>query len=98
MENPFNRQAAGMANAPTQPAPADPPAKASEPLPAVPLKASMADDHSAISMAIFAGACANVVIALAKARWGVDFSGQEGNLTILVMGITGYMTKKKQGQ
>jgi hypothetical protein len=90
MENPFIK--------PGSPADLAKPAvaSASEAQPAAPLKASMADDHAPISMAIFAGAVVNVVIALLKDKWGFDFSGQEGNLTIVVMGLAGYMTKRKQ--
>lgn len=51
-------------------------------------------NHAPVTVAVFASAVASVIIAFAKAKWGVDFSGQEANLQVIATGI-GYMVASK---
>lgn len=43
-----------------------------------------------VSIAVFAGAAASVLIGIAKAK-GYDLSGYEAAITVLVMGVVGYL-------
>jgi hypothetical protein len=45
-----------------------------------------------ISAATVGGVIASMIIGFAKARWGVDLSGQEPNIMILSMFIVGHYT------
>ena len=47
-------------------------------------------NHAPVTVALVAGAAVNVLIAVVKAKYNVDFSGQEGNLTVLATAI-GYL-------
>ena len=49
--------------------------------------------HPKLSAAIFGGACASFLIGFMKAKYGLDLSGQEANLTVIIMGLTGYLAK-----
>ena len=44
-------------------------------------------NHAPVTVSVFANAFVAVVIAVAKSRYQVDFSGQEANLQILATGI-----------
>lgn len=48
-------------------------------------------NHPKISAAIFAGAVTNLVIGIAKMRYGLDLSGMDQDLTLVVMGAVGYI-------
>lgn len=48
-------------------------------------------NHSKVSAAVFAGAVTSFVLSVAKSKFGIDLSGQESNLTMIVMAVVGYM-------
>lgn len=43
-------------------------------------------NHAPVTVALFASALVSVLIALLKARYGLDLSGQEANLQTLAIG------------
>lgn len=47
-------------------------------------------NNAPVTLGLVASAAANVAIAFAKAKYGIDFAGQEGNITVLAMGA-GYL-------
>ena len=47
-------------------------------------------NHAPVTVALVAGAAVNVLIAVVKAKFGVDFSGQEANLIVLATAV-GYL-------
>lgn len=49
-------------------------------------------NHAKVSGAVVGGAIASLVISLAEAH-GVDLSGQESNITVVVMAAIGYFIK-----
>lgn len=48
--------------------------------------------HPKVGMATVAGAFVATLIGIAKAKWGVDLSGYEANLTVLAVFAAGYIT------
>jgi hypothetical protein len=54
-------------------------------------------NHPKVSASVLAGAVASLVLALAKAHWGVDLVGQEANITVVVMGVIGYLVPNSNG-
>jgi len=52
---------------------------------------SALDIHPKVTLSIFAGAIASVLIGIAKAK-GIDISGYESDITVLVMGTAAYFT------
>jgi hypothetical protein len=48
-------------------------------------------NHPKISAAIFAGAVTNLLIGIAKMKYGLDLSGMDQDLTLVVMGAVGYI-------
>ena len=53
-------------------------------------------NHAPVTVAVFAAAITNILIAFARSKYGVDLSGQESNITIVVAGIAGYLTGRAQ--
>jgi energy-converting hydrogenase Eha subunit A len=51
-------------------------------------------NHAPVSVSFVASAIASIVIALAKAKYGIDLSGQEANVTIVAGAIAGYLTSR----
>jgi hypothetical protein len=49
-----------------------------------------------VSIPIFAGAAAAMICAIIKDKWGIDFSDQEGNIIVIVMGAAAFFTHRKQ--
>ena len=47
-------------------------------------------NNAPVTLGLIASAAANVIMAFCKAKYGIDFAGQEGNLTVLAMGA-GYL-------
>jgi len=66
------------AAAPAQPAPAAPPA-------------NWAAIHPKVAISVYAGAVVSFALAVIKAKWGLDLSGQEATLTFLVSGAAAYL-------
>lgn len=64
-----------------------PPAREESALPAAPRKATVI--HPKVAMSVMGGAVLNLLMGIAKAQ-GLDLSGYESDLTILVMGLIGY--------
>lgn len=50
-------------------------------------------NHAPVTASLVAGAATSILIALAKAKFGLDLSGQEGNLVLLIGAAVGYLTK-----
>jgi len=50
-------------------------------------------NHAPVTASLVAGAVVSILIAIAKAKFGLDLSGQEGNLTLIVGALVGYYTK-----
>lgn len=50
-------------------------------------------NHAPVTASLVAGAATSIFLALAKAKYGLDLSGQEGNLTLLIGALVGYFTK-----
>lgn len=48
--------------------------------------------HAKVAIPAFVGAVVSFVMYIGKARWGLDLSGQEANLIVIIMAITGYMS------
>src|SRR5258708_19122834 len=51
------------------------------------------NNHAPVTASLVAGAATSILIALGKAKFGLDLSGQEGNLTLLIGALVGYLTK-----
>jgi len=51
-------------------------------------------NHASVTVSLVASAIASITIALVKARYGVDLSGQEANITIVTGALAGYYTSK----
>jgi len=49
-------------------------------------------NHAPVSVTLVAAALTSIVIALAKAKLGIDLSGQEANVTIIAGAVAGYLT------
>lgn len=58
-------------------------------LPALPAPRKAVDIHPKVALPILAGSVLNIIMGVAKAN-GLDLSGYEADLTILVMGAIGY--------
>jgi hypothetical protein len=54
-------------------------------------------NHAPVTVALVASALASSAIALVKAKFGVDFSGQEANLTVLAT-AAGYLVPGLQAK
>lgn len=54
-------------------------------------------NHAPVTVALIASSAVAVLIAVAKAKFGVDFSGQEANLTVLATAI-GYLVPGLQAK
>lgn len=52
-------------------------------MPSVPLPSN----NPGVTVGLISAAAAQVAIAFMRAKWGIDFAGQEGNLTILATGF-----------
>lgn len=53
-------------------------------------------DHPKVSASLFAGALTNLILALAKAKWGLDLSGLTGDFTVVIMATVGYLVPGAQ--
>jgi hypothetical protein len=49
-------------------------------------------NHAPVSVTLVASAVTSILIALAKSKYGIDLSGQEANVTIVVGALAGYLT------
>lgn len=47
-------------------------------------------NHAPVTMAVFASALAAVAMAFCRAKYGINFEGQEANLQVIATGI-GYL-------
>lgn len=65
-----------------------PPARQEPALPAAPRKA--VDIHPKVALSVMGGAVLNILMGVAKTQ-GLDLSGYEADLTIIVMGAIGYL-------
>ena len=54
-------------------------------------------NHASVTVAVFANAVVAVLIAVAKQRYDVDFSGQEANLQLIATGL-GFFVASKAGK
>ena len=45
--------------------------------------------HPKVSIPIFAGAFASILVGIAKQQ-GLDLSGYESNIVVIIMGVVGY--------
>lgn len=65
-----------------------------DPVPTAPAPGKITlTNHAPVTASLVAGAATSVLIALGKAKYGLDLSGQEGNLTLLIGALVGYLTK-----
>jgi hypothetical protein len=53
-------------------------------------------NHAPVTVALFASALVSVILALLKAKYNIDLSGQESNLQTLAIGA-GYFVGQKVG-
>lgn len=51
-------------------------------------------NHAPVSVTLVASAITSIALALFKAKLGVDLSGQEANVTIVVGALAGYLTAR----
>jgi hypothetical protein len=49
-------------------------------------------NHAPVSVTLVSSAVTAILIALAKSKYGIDLSGQEANVTIVVGALAGYLT------
>lgn len=50
------------------------------------------DVHPKVAIAVFAGSVASVLVGIAKTKFGLDLSGYESDIIVMVMGLVGYIT------
>jgi Family of unknown function (DUF5675) len=50
-------------------------------------------NHAPVTASLLGGAVTQLLIAFGKAKYGIDLAGQEGNLTLLIGAVIGYLTK-----
>ena len=55
-----------------------------------PRKRHWSNIHPKVSATVFAGACAALIIAILKRGLGIDLTGMEANLMVIISGIAGY--------
>lgn len=53
-------------------------------------------NHAPVTVALLANAIVGVLLALLKAKYGIDFSGQEANLQVIAT-AAGYLVSTKLG-
>lgn len=53
-------------------------------------------NHAAVSVTMVASSITAIVISLAKTKYGIDLSGLEAHITIVVGALAGYLTTRGQ--